>query len=110
MLGENWRGGTFDANGALELSGYTGDDLAASAKGALHFEWRHGAIAGTVGPQLVRFDRWTADADIAAGKIALGKNEVAQGSRKHAVEASVTLAEPPKVVYATPKAQQAKKR
>ncbi len=110
MLGENWRGGTFDANGTIELSGYTGDDLAASAKGTLHFEWRHGAIAGTASPPLARFDRWTGEAAIADGKIALGKNEVAQGRRKHAVDAAVTLAEPPKVTIAVPKPAQAKKR
>ena len=50
MLGETWRGGTFDATGKVELSGYTGEDLAASAKGTLHFEWRHGVVGGPVAP------------------------------------------------------------
>jgi hypothetical protein len=116
LLGENWRGGTFDANGKIELSGYTDKDLASSAKGTLHFEWRHGAVVavvtagGTVPPALARFDRWTADSEIANGKITLGQNEVAQGGRKRAVEAAVTLAEPPKVSFAAPKAAPAKKR
>jgi hypothetical protein len=115
MLGETWRGGTFEANGAIELSGYTGDDLAASAKGALHLEWRHGAMAGGPEQQLARppifshFDSWTGDASIADGKIVLGQNEVTQGSTKHAVKAAVTLAEPPKLDYAASKPPQTKK-
>jgi hypothetical protein len=111
LLGETWRGGTFAANGKIEISGFTSDDLASSAKGTLHFEWRHGAIAGdpSAPADLARFDRWTADAIVAKGKIALDKNEVAVGSRKRAVDASVTLAEPPKVTFAAPKPAQAKK-
>ena len=113
MLGENWRGGTFDATGKVELAGYTGDDLAGSAKGTLHFEWRRGMVVGPVGetvpPALVRFDRWTADAAIADGKIALGKNEVAQGSKKHAAEATVSLTDPPKMSFATPEQAPEKK-
>jgi hypothetical protein len=109
LFGATWRGGTFDANGTIELSGYAGADLAGSAKGTLHFEWRHGAMAGSVPQPLARFDRWTADAAIADGKIVLGQNEVAQGSRKSAVGAVVTLAEPPKVSFAAAKAASAKK-
>jgi len=110
MIGEKWRGGTFDANGSMELAGYTGDDLAGSANGKLHFEWRHGAIAGSVPQPLTRFDRWTADAAIADGKIVLGQNEVAQGTRKRAADAQVTLAEPPRVTFAAPQPAQSKKR
>jgi hypothetical protein len=110
MLGGNWRGGTFEANGNLDLSGYAGKDLASSAKGALHFEWKHGAVAGTVPPVLSRFDRWTVDAAIANGKLTLGQNEVVQGGHKRAVDAAVTLAEPPKASFTMPKPTQGKKR
>lgn len=104
LLGEKWHGGEFDANGNLELQGYAGKDLASSAKGALHFEWRHGAVGaaaakGAVPLALARFDYWVADAAIANGKIALGKNEVAQGARKAAVEGTVTLSEPAKANF-----------
>jgi len=109
MLGENWRVGTFDATGKVDLTGYTGDDLAGSAKGALHFEWRHGAVGGAVPPVLARFDRWTGNAAIADGEIALGQNEVAQGGRKHAVDATVPLTDPPKVTFAAPKQAPEKK-
>jgi hypothetical protein len=102
LLGENWRGGTFEASGKIDLTGYTGADLASSAKGTLHFEWRHGVVAGSVPKQLARFDRWTADAAIGNGKIALVRNEVAQGGRKQSVDASVTLAEPAKISFPAP--------
>jgi hypothetical protein len=108
MMGATWRGGTFDANGKIELSGYTGDDLAGSAKGTLHFEWRNGTIGG-VPKQAVRFDRWTADAAIAGGKAVLGKNELTQGRSKQAIEASVTLVETPRVSVALAKPVSPKK-
>ncbi len=49
LLGENWRSGSFDAQGKLELKGYTGRDLADSANGTLHFEWKHGVAASGAG-------------------------------------------------------------
>jgi hypothetical protein len=102
MLGEKWRGGTFDANGKIELTGYSGSDLADSAKGTLHFEWRRGMAGGRVPQQLARFDHWTGDAAIAGSKVALGQNEIVLGSRKQAVDASVTLSEPPRLTFGAP--------
>jgi hypothetical protein len=104
LLGMRWSGGAFNAAGKIDLSGFTGDDLASSAKGTLHFEWRHGAVAGAAIPaELARFERWSADAEIANGAAALKQNEVQQGARKSAVEATVILAEKPKVAFAAPK-------
>ncbi len=110
LLGGNWRGGTIAANGKVELSGYTGSDLSDSAKGTLHFEWRRGVVGGAFSPQLTRFDHWTADAVIANGKISLGTNQVVQGSHKRSLDAAVTLAETPRVTFAAPKPELAKKR
>ena len=45
LLGLRWTGESLSGTGNLDLSGYTGDDLAASAKGVLHFEVRRGIIA-----------------------------------------------------------------
>jgi hypothetical protein len=53
---------------------------------------------------LTRFDRWTADAEIADGAITLKQNQVQQGVRKRAVEASVALGDPARVAFTTPKA------
>jgi hypothetical protein len=106
------------ADGKIELSGFTDRDLASSAKGTVHFEWRHGMaaarnggspIAGAVPEVLTRFDRWTADADIANGTATLRDNEVQQGARKRAVEGALTFGDPPKVSFAAPKETQARR-
>jgi hypothetical protein len=126
LVGLRCSGGEFTADGKIELTGFADKELAASAKGTLHFEWRHGSVTGaaiqgnrhaapllpaeSVPPALARFDRWTADADIANGTIKLKQNQVQQGSRKHAVEAAVTLADPPVVTFLAPKETVAKKR
>jgi hypothetical protein len=103
LLGLRSSGGVFDARGKIALSGFTAGDLAASAKGALHFEWQHGAIAAaSAPPALARFDRWTADADIANGALTLQENQVKRGTRSTPVHASVIFADPPKVAFALP--------
>jgi len=112
LLGLRSHGGLFEGNGKIELSGFTGSDLAASAKGALHFEWHHGAIAAgpaTVPPALARFDLWTADAEIANGLLTLKENQVKRGSRTEPVQASITLADPPRIAFPAPKPTLAKR-
>jgi hypothetical protein len=106
LLGLRSTGSVFDGNGKIEMSGFTGSDLAASARGALHFEWPHGSIAaasGFVPPELTRFDRWTADAEIANGVLTLKENQVKRGARTQPVLATVTLADPPKVAFTAPR-------
>jgi hypothetical protein len=118
MLGLKWSGGVFQADGKIELSGFSYTDLAASAKGSLHFDWRHGVVAAQNGASsetdaipepLTRFDRWTADADIANGAATLKDNEVMQGARKRAVEGTLTFGDPPKVSFAPLKETQARR-
>jgi hypothetical protein len=101
-------GGTFAGNGKIDLSGFTARDLAASAQGALHFQWRHGAVAaasgsGQIPPALARFESWTADAGIGNGLLTLKQSEVKRGSLTTPVPATVTLTEPSKVTFAAPK-------
>jgi AsmA family/AsmA-like C-terminal region len=112
LLGLQWSGGMFKADGKIDLSGFTAKDLTASAKGSLHFDWRHGAVAASVkaAPSTFgRFDRWTADIDIANGLATLKQNEVQQGSRKHSVDAALTFGDPPSVHFAATKENQAKR-
>jgi len=111
LLGESWSGQSFDADGKIELSGFTDTDLASSAKGSLHFVWQRGSMkagsdagASTAFPGvLAHFNRWTADAEIANGTITLKQNEVQQGNRKSAIEGSVTLGAPAKIGFAAPR-------
>jgi len=118
LLGLSWSGRTLDGEGKIELSGFTDKDLAASVKGTLHFDCRHGGISPqketplttvAVPPALARFDRWTADAEIANGTVTLKQNEIEQGTRKHSVDAAITLGNPPKVSFTAPKETQAKR-
>jgi hypothetical protein len=105
LLGLHFSGSTFDGNGKIELTGFTDADLAASAKGVLHFDWRQGTVtaaSGNVPPALARFDRWTADAEIANGVLILNENQVKLGAHTTQVEASVTLADPPEVAFPAP--------
>jgi hypothetical protein len=110
-----WRssGSSIDGNGKIELTGFTGDDLAASAAGVLHFEWKRGTVAATgsasVPPVLARFDSWTVDAAIAKGSLTLKNNEVKRGVHSEPVQASVTLTEHPKIAFAAPQPAQAKR-
>jgi hypothetical protein len=106
LLGLRCTGSAFNGNGKIELAGFTGNDLAASAKGAFHFEWHHGTVAATSGfvpPALTRFDRWTADAEIANGALTLKDNQVKRGAHTAPVQAAVTLADTPRVTFPAPK-------
>ncbi len=119
LLGLRWTGGPIDGSGELGLSGYTPQDFASSAKGSLHFECRHGAIAtepsesseaAPVPPALGRFDRFTADASIADGAIQLGQNQIVDGSRKKSVQATINFGTPPVVSFPAAKQLAAKQR
>jgi hypothetical protein len=112
LLGLRWSGAPLHGNGKIELSGYTAEELTASAEGALHFECRRGAIgnqpsesskAGPVPAPLGRFDHWTADANVANGSLTLGQNLVAAGARKQSIAAAVTFGDPPAVSFAPAK-------
>jgi len=117
LLGQQWSGGTLNADGKVDLTGFTGTDLAASAKGTLHFEWRHGTMipgagmpgAGAQGDLPGRFERWTGNAEIAGGKVAVTDNQMVEGGKARKAEGSVQLAEPVKFTFATPKETQAKR-
>jgi len=112
LLHQRFTGTAFDADGKIELSGYTGKDLAASATGRLHFDWRHGSIASgpsPIPPALARFDRWTGEAEIGHGAVTIKQNQIQQGKRNLATEATVTLDTPPKMTFA-PAKEAAQKR
>lgn len=102
LVAMRWTGGAFDATAHLQLSGNTGDELAASAKGSLHFDWTRGSVAAASPAPLVRFDRWAGDAIIEKGAIALRQNQIQRGSKKTGVQASATFGTPAKVTFVSP--------
>ena len=113
LLAESWTGDALEADGKIDLSGFTDKDLTASAKGNLHFEWRRGAVepGDKDSPAvLARFDDWTGDAAIDNGTITLEKNQVANGSRKGSVTGTLILGNPPKVRFVVPKDTRAARR
>jgi hypothetical protein len=104
-------GGLIDAQGRVELAGFTDRDLAASVNGSLHFEWRHGSLGGpsvpaSVSKELVRFDRWTADARIAANEVSISSSEVQHATNKTGIDATVTFADTPSVRFAVSRTTQ----
>jgi len=100
LVGLQATGRSFDAEGKIDLSGFSGKDLPAVAQGEFHFEWQRGTLAAASGPAaLARFDRWSGDAAVAGGIITLKGTEVQQGSRKQAMDAKITLGAAPKVIF-----------
>jgi hypothetical protein len=103
LLGMNWSGNPIAGGGELEVVGFTDRDLAASAKGSFHFDWRHGAVAGPVEVEipaiLAKFDRWSAEAEIANGAITLKQNQVQRGAHKSAAEGRAAFGTPPVVTF-----------
>jgi hypothetical protein len=109
-------GRPLDATGKVQLAGFTDSDLGSSAKGTLHFDWRKGAItahssenAEPIPASLIRFDSWTADADIADNKATLADNTVKTGARTAAIKATVTFGVPPALTFGAPKPSAPKK-
>jgi hypothetical protein len=97
----------------VELSGYTGRDLAGSAKGTLDFDWRHGAVSlngaaalqrtSAIPPALAHFDEWTAAAVIGDNAITLGQNKLQAAGHKRAIEGTLTFADTPEVRFSAQK-------
>jgi hypothetical protein len=116
LLALRCTGGPLNGKGKVELAGFSDNELAASAKGTLHFEWQHGAIEASPAAEfeipsvLKHFDRWNADATIANNTVGVAPSEVQQGARKASVGATVTFANPPEVSFAGPKPVQSAKR
>lgn len=100
LLNQHWSGAEFAASGKIELSGYTQQDLASTAKGTLHFDWKRGALSPAPVPELARFDRWSADATLGDGSITVQQNQLERGSAKTALTATTTLGSAPKLHFA----------
>ena len=69
---EDWGPGAVDLKTKVELSGYTPEQLEASARGTFHAEWAHGVLPGRT--PLARFEHWTLDGTIDRRKLVLGQS------------------------------------
>jgi hypothetical protein len=97
-----WSGGTLDAAGTLQLTGYSEKDLLDSATGSLHFNWGHGAIAAvTVPPSLSHFDLWIGDASVSHRTMSVKASKVRRGKHTTIVNADVTFGIPAKVSFSS---------
>jgi hypothetical protein len=114
VLGLGRTAGKLNIEGKIQLTGYSGRDLASSATGTVHFAWRDGSVgnqgkAAGAGAQktnpafaaLDRFDHWSGDGEIAGGKIAFKASEAARGADKRTVDATVVFGTPAKMNFAT---------
>ena len=105
-LAAHCMGGSIQGDGKVELAGFSDRDLASSAEGTLHFDWRHGTLEEAAGEQVsreeVRFDRWTAEVAIANNRATIRQNQMQTGSRKGSFDAVLTFADPPSVTFSSP--------
>ncbi len=109
FVGLHCTGGPFSAQGKVEAAGFAASDLASSAKGDLHFDWRRGGVSkgGAVPVELARFAQWSGDAAIAHGEVALGQNAVTPGPKSAQVAATIPLTDPPRIRFAEKQPQTA---
>lgn len=112
LFGMKWGGGSLDGDGKVDLSGYSAGDLASSAAGTLHFDWQHGTVASIIGAPvpaaLAKFDRWTADAKIANGRITLQQNYILRGTKTSSVQGAADFGIPAAVSFDAQSAHSAK--
>jgi AsmA family/AsmA-like C-terminal region len=104
LLGLECTAGQVAAKGKIELTGFSDRDLAASAKGELHVDWRHGAIDSSdsdleVPKELARFDDLAADASVAGNAATIRQGRIVLGGRTTNLDATVTFANPPQVSF-----------
>jgi hypothetical protein len=107
LIGQRWSGGSINGDADLAMSGLTSADLGASAKGTLHFDWRNGSTTGPAPATLTHFDRWTGEAAIANGEVALGNNDAQHGNHKSTVQATVKLGNPARLTFTSGSAEHA---
>lgn len=102
LMGLHATGGSFTGDGKITLSGFTGAELAASARGSLNFDWRKGSIAAA--PAAInRFDRWSGTAAIGGGGFSINPSQVVRGGKSAPFAATVGFGTPARLsVVLTP--------
>ncbi|QNI32468.1 AsmA family protein [Alloacidobacterium dinghuense] len=82
--------GTVSASAHLELSGYSPEGLAQSAKGTFHWDWTQGATT-LVPAVLTRFDHWSADGAIRNRQLVLDQSSISRGPLRQTVSGTIAF-------------------
>lgn len=82
--------GSVNANAHLDLSGYSTDDLTASAKGTFHWDWAQGGTT-LVPAALTHFDHWSADGTIRDKQLILDQSSVNKGPITQSVSGTISF-------------------
>ncbi|HEV2214924.1 MAG TPA: hypothetical protein VGR64_06510, partial [Terracidiphilus sp.] len=103
LLDLHCAGGNIGGDGKLAFAGFAGKDVASTAKGTMHFDWRRGTLKAAVDAaepaSLARFERWTGQAAISGGALTLEQNQVEHGAHAEPVQATITFGKPPRMAF-----------
>jgi AsmA family/AsmA-like C-terminal region len=82
--------GIVSASAKVDLSGYSADNLAQSARGTFHWDWTQGAL-GLAPAALTHFDHWSADGAIKNTQLVLDHSQVTRGPLKEPVSGTISF-------------------
>lgn len=93
LFGEHWGTGKLGFSAQLKMAGLTAQDLARSATGTLHWDWKNGSLALAKPPEpkqaLAPFSDWHGDGAIGNSAIKTSQSLMVRGS--HTLPVSGTL-------------------
>jgi AsmA-like C-terminal region len=96
LLNSRWTGGPMSGSGSVQLSGLTDKELATSASGNLHFQWRNGSITSADSRE-THFEDWSGTVAIQGGKAQVGENLLRAGKHSSSVAGTVAFGGPAKL-------------
>ena len=97
LFAERWGGGSMNVSTQLQMTGFAADDLARSAKGTVHWDWRKGGLV-TEDPlpadaePFAHFDNWTADAAVDDRTITITHSLLARGENAIPLSGTISFA------------------
>jgi hypothetical protein len=85
--------GIVSADTHLELTGYSTENLASSARGTFRWDWTRGALITTPTPvALAHFDHWSTSGTIGNKQLMLAHSQLTRGPQKQAVTGTISFA------------------
>jgi len=93
---ERWGNGVANLSAQLRMSGFSAQDLAGSATGALHWDWSKGGFAAEDplpidAEPFLHFDQWSGDATIADRNIKIVHSLLARGEDAIPLSGSISF-------------------